>query len=75
MGVGYSISIANQWRVVDGKAHQQEARSHTLVLNALDNNLRIAIPIQVFHTTKLERTNYGTSGDRRRLIHLLLLIR
>ena len=63
IGVGYTISIADQWRGVDGKAHQQAAHTPTLVLNALDNNLRIAIPIQVFHTTKLQGTAYGTPFD------------
>ena len=63
IGVGYTISIKDQWRGVDGKAHQQAAHTPTLVLNALDNNLRIAIPIQVFHTTKLQDTAYGTPFD------------
>ena len=48
VGVGYTISIEDQWRGVDGKAHQQAAHTPTLVLNALDNALRIAIPIQVY---------------------------
>lgn len=63
VGFGYTISIADQWRGVDGKAHQQAAHTPTLVLNALDNNLRIAIPIQVFHTTKLQEFAYGTTGE------------
>ena len=64
VGVGYTISIKDQWRGVDGKAHQQAAHTPTLVLNTLDNALRIAIPIQVFHTTKLvEGISYGTTGE------------
>ena len=64
IGVGYTISIKDQWRGVDGKAHQQAAHTPTLVLNALDNNLRIAIPIQVFHTTGLASGfSYGTPGQ------------
>ena len=65
VGVGYSISIADQWRGVDGKAHQQAAHTPVLVLNALDNAFRMAIPIQVFHTTGLATGfSYGTVGQQ-----------
>ena len=63
VGVGYSISITENWRGTDGKAHQQAAHTPTLVLNALDNAFRMAIPIQVFHTTGLSSGfSYGTPG-------------
>ena len=48
VGVGYTVSITDVWRGTDGKAHQQAAHTPTLVLNALDNAFRMAIPIQVY---------------------------
>ncbi len=54
IGVGYNATIAtNRWVKYNGKAEGKttEAVVHTpvLVLNALDNAFRMAIPIQVVH--------------------------
>ena len=56
IGVGYNATIGtNRWVKYNGKAEGKttEAVVHTpvLVLNALDNAFRMAIPIQVLHLT------------------------
>ena len=48
VGVGYNATIGNKWKGVDGKNHRQAAHTPVLVLNALDNAFRMAIPIQVY---------------------------
>ena len=62
VGVGYNISITGNWRGVDGKAHRQAAHTPVLVLNAMDNAFRMAIPIQVFATKDLARFDSHTVG-------------
>ena len=52
VGVGYNATIGNRWRGVDGKNHRQAAHTPVLVLNALDNAFRMAIPIQVVNLTE-----------------------
>ena len=59
VGVGYNISITGSWRGVDGKAHRQAAHTPVLVLNAMDNAFRMAIPIQVFATKDIATVNGG----------------
>ena len=55
IGVGYNATIGNQWSRYNNKTEPKttEAVVHTpvLVLNALDNAFRMAIPIQVLHLT------------------------
>ena len=55
VGVGYNATIGPRWNRYNGKdtAKKVEAVVHTpvLVLNALDNAFRMAIPIQVVHLT------------------------
>uniref|UniRef100_UPI003D7EB90F cell surface protein n=1 Tax=Brachyspira sp. TaxID=1977261 RepID=UPI003D7EB90F len=47
VGVGYSISFGDMIRKYNGKASVLLGHTPVLVLNALDNALRIAVPIQV----------------------------
>ena len=60
VGVGYNATIGPRWNRYNGKdtAKKVEAVVHTpvLVLNALDNALRIAIPIQVVNLTDKDST-------------------
>lgn len=55
VGVGYNATIGPRWTKYNGKAEgkKTEAVVHTpvLVLNALDNAFRMAIPIQVVNLT------------------------
>ena len=55
IGVGYNATIGNRWDRYNNKTEPKkvEAVVHTpvLVLNALDNAFRMAIPIQVLHLT------------------------
>ena len=55
VGVGYNATIGPRWNRYNGKdtAKKVEAVAHTpvLVLNALDNAFRMAIPIQVVNLT------------------------
>ena len=55
VGVGYNATIGQRWNRYNNKTNPKrvEAVAHTpvLVLNALDNNFRMAIPIQVVHLT------------------------
>ena len=57
VGVGYNATIGNKWRGVDGKQHRQAAHTPVLVLNAMDNAFRMAIPIQVFATKDIASFN------------------
>ena len=62
VGVGYNATIGARWRKYNGKTQQQKSENavaHTpvLVLNALDNAFRMAIPIQVVHLT--DKNNQG----------------
>ena len=64
IGVGYNATIGNQWQRYNGKTEPKttEAVVHTpvLVLNALDNAFRMAIPIQVLHLTDKRDTSSGS---------------
>ena len=65
VGVGYNATIAtNRWVRYNGKTEGKttEAVVHTpvLVLNALDNAFRMAIPIQVLHLTNKRDTSSGS---------------
>ena len=65
IGVGYNATIGPVWDRYNGKTESKkvEAVVHTpvLVLNALDNAFRMAIPIQVVHLTdKYEGGNKGS---------------
>ena len=65
VGVGYNATIAtNRWVRYNGKTEGKttEAVVHTpvLVLNALDNAFRMAIPIQVLHLTDKRDTFSGS---------------
>ena len=55
IGVGYTMSFGNKIQKFNGKAtskgQQQLGHTPVLVLNALDNALRIAVPIQVYQTS------------------------
>ena len=62
VGVGYNATIGNKWRGVDGKNHRQAAHTPVLVLNALDNAFRMAIPIQVFSTKDISGTGSATNS-------------
>ena len=62
VGVGYNATIGNRWQRYNNKTEPKttEAVAHTpvLVLNALDNAFRMAIPIQVVHLTdKLDNSS------------------
>ena len=65
VGVGYNATIGNRWDRYNNKdnAKKVEAVAHTpvLVLNALDNAFRMAIPIQVVHLTdKIKNAGKGS---------------
>ena len=55
VGVGYNATIGNTWQRYNNKTDPKRVESvaHTpvLVLNAMDNAFRMAIPIQVVHLT------------------------
>ena len=63
VGAGYNATIGNKQRGVDGKNHRQAAHTPVLVLNALDNAFRMAIPIQVFSTKDVRTTSTDTSTN------------
>ena len=49
VGVGYNATIGQQDnKLKDGKSYNHSAHTPVLVLNALDNAFRMAIPIQVY---------------------------
>ena len=65
VGVGYNATIGNRWDRYNNKDNTKkvEAVAHTpvLVLNALDNAFRMAIPIQVVHLTdKIKNAGKGS---------------
>ena len=65
IGVGYNATIGNRWDRYNNKTEPKkvEAVVHTpvLVLNALDNAFRMAIPIQVVHLTdKMDGVGKGS---------------
>ncbi len=65
IGVGYNATIGPKWNRYNGKteAKKVEAVVHTpvLVLNALDNAFRMAIPIQVVNLTeKFDQVGKGS---------------
>ena len=65
VGVGYNATIGNRWNRYNNKDNTKkvEAVAHTpvLVLNALDNAFRMAIPIQVVHLTdKIKNAGKGS---------------
>ena len=65
VGVGYNATIGQRWNRYNGKdtSKKVEAVAHTpvLVLNALDNAFRMAIPIQVVHLTdKMDGVGKGS---------------
>ena len=65
VGVGYNATIGNRWQRYNNKTDPKttEAVAHTpvLVLNALDNAFRMAIPIQVVHLTdKMDGVGKGS---------------
>ena len=65
VGVGYNATIGNRWDRYNNKDNTKkvEAVAHTpvLVLNALDNAFRMAIPIQVVHLTdKIKNEGKGS---------------
>ena len=65
IGVGYTMSFGNKVPIYKGKVtpKNQLQLGHTpvLVLNALDNALRIAVPIQVYQTS--DKTPTAVSMD------------
>ena len=65
VGVGYNATIGDRWQRYNNKTEPKttEAVAHTpvLVLNALDNAFRMAIPIQVVHLTdKMDGVGKGS---------------
>ena len=65
VGVGYNATIGDRWQRYNNKTDPKttEAVAHTpvLVLNALDNAFRMAIPIQVVHLTdKMDGVGKGS---------------
>ena len=65
VGVGYNATIGNTWQRYNNKTDPKRVESvaHTpvLVLNALDNAFRMAIPIQVVHLTdKMDGVGKGS---------------
>ena len=66
VGVGYNATIGGQISKYNGKdtAKTVNKSAHTpvLVLNALDNAFRMAIPIQVFSTKDISGTNSSTNS-------------
>ena len=66
VGVGYNATIStNRWvkynNKTEGKTTEAVVHTPVLVLNALDNAFRMAIPIQVLHLT--DKLNDSSSGS------------
>ena len=64
IGVGYSVNIGDQIQKFNGKAESKtvnkSAHTPVLVLNAMDNAFRMAIPIQVYvNNDKFEGGGYN----------------
>ena len=51
VGVGYNATIGPRWTKINGKKTEAVVHTPVLVLNALDNAFRMAIPIQVVNLT------------------------
>ena len=51
VGVGYNATIGPNWTKINGKKTEAVVHTPVLVLNALDNAFRMAIPIQVLNLT------------------------
>ena len=51
VGVGYNATIGPRWTKIDGKKTEAVVHTPVLVLNAMDNAFRMAIPIQVVNLT------------------------
>ena len=51
VGVGYNATIGPNWTKINGKKTEAVVHTPVLVLNALDNAFRMAIPIQVVNLT------------------------
>ena len=51
VGVGYNATIGPRWTKIDDKKTEAVAHTPVLVLNAMDNAFRMAIPIQVVNLT------------------------
>ncbi|TXJ20611.1 cell surface protein [Brachyspira aalborgi] len=51
VGVGYNATIGQKWTKNNGKKTEAVVHTPVLVLNALDNAFRMAIPIQVVNLT------------------------
>ena len=51
VGVGYNATIGPRWTKIDGKKTEAVVNTPVLVLNAMDNAFRMAIPIQVVNLT------------------------
>ena len=51
VGVGYNATIGQKWTKINGKKTEAVVHTPVLVLNALDNAFRMAIPIQVVNLT------------------------
>ncbi|WP_288625023.1 cell surface protein [uncultured Brachyspira sp.] len=51
VGVGYNATIGKRWTKIDGKKTEAVVHTPVLVLNAMDNAFRMAIPIQVVNLT------------------------
>ena len=48
VGVGYNATIGPRWTKINGKKTEAVVHTPVLVLNAMDNAFRMAIPIQVY---------------------------
>lgn len=66
VGVGYNATIGNKWDKHNGKTSTKKTElvGHTpvLVLNAMDNAFRMAIPIQVVHHTDKQQNGNKASA-------------
>ena len=51
VGVGYNATIGPRWTKINGKKTEAVVHTPVLVLNAMDNAFRMAIPIQVVNLT------------------------
>ena len=51
VGVGYNATIGQNWTKINGKKTEAVVHTPVLVLNAMDNAFRMAIPIQVVNLT------------------------
>ena len=51
VGVGYNATIGPNWTKINGKKTEAVVHTPVLVLNAMDNAFRMAIPIQVVNLT------------------------